>query len=121
MAKRDIKPQSEEITDLTPEEAFLMIKENKNNSNLVIIDIRTPAEYNECHIEGAKNIDYQSFDFEEILEEMDKNKKYILYCRSGARSIISCDVLKNLGFSDIYNIKGGMDVWKKMGFPIFSL
>lgn len=115
MVKEDIKPQNEDITDITPEEAFGMIK--MNNSNLVIIDIRTPAEYSEGHIEGAENIDYNSFDFEETLEEMDKNKKYILYCRSGSRSSNSCYIMKNLGFHDIYNIKGGMDAWKKVRFP----
>lgn len=118
MVKKDIKTQNEEINDINPKEAFKMIKENKNNLDLIILDIRTLAEYDDGHIERAENIDYSSFDFEETLEEMDRNRKYIIYCRSGVRSSNSCDIMKDLGFHDLYNIKGGIDAWKKMGFPV---
>jgi rhodanese-related sulfurtransferase len=97
---------------LTPKEAFKLIKEHKNDSNWIILDVRTPWEYAEAHIEGAKNLDYTDPDFYEILEKLDKEKNYVIYCKSGQRSGKVLEMIKKLGFTRVYNIKGGYEAWK---------
>ncbi|AEG17921.1 rhodanese-like domain-containing protein [Methanobacterium paludis] len=112
------KTQKEDLKNITPEKAFSLVNENKNNSNLVILDVRTPIEYGDGHLEGSKNIDYKSNNFKKVIEEMDKTKTYILYCRSGVRSAKSYDIMKKLNFTDVYNVEGGIKGWMKKGLPI---
>lgn len=112
------KTQKEDLKNITPEKAFSLVNENKNNSNFVILDVRTPNEYEDGHLESSKNIDYKSNDFKKVIEEMDKTKTYILYCRSGVRSVKSYDIMKKLNFADVYNIEGGIKGWMKKGLPI---
>jgi rhodanese-related sulfurtransferase len=116
--KFDKKTQKEDLKNITPEKAFSLVNENRNNSNLVILDVRTPIEYRDGHLEGSKNIDYKSNDFKKVIDEMDKTKTYILYCRSGVRSAKSYDIMKKLNFTDVYNVEGGIKGWMKKGFPI---
>jgi rhodanese-related sulfurtransferase len=112
------KTQKEDLKNITPEKAFSLVNDNKNNSNFVILDVRTPIEYRDGHVEGSKNIDYKSNDFKKVIEEMDKTKTYILYCRSGVRSAKSYDIMKKLNFTDVYNVEGGIKGWMKKGLPI---
>ena len=112
------KIQNNKLKSITPEKALSMINKNKNNSNFIILDVRTPIEYQNGHFEGSKNIDYKSKDFTKVVSEMDKNKMYILYCRSGVRSAKSYDIMKKLNFTNVYNVEGGIKRWMKNGFPI---
>ena len=67
--------------DVTPGEAFSLIEDTRNNSNFVIIDVRTPQEFAEERIEGALNLDYYADTFEDELNKLDKTKTYVIYCR----------------------------------------
>lgn len=80
----------------------------ENNSDLVIVDVRTEAEYGAGHIEGALNIDLNSLNFKDEIDKLDKNKKYLVYCRSGNRSRIAGKIIEALGFNDVYNLDGGV-------------
>jgi rhodanese-related sulfurtransferase len=100
------------IKGLTPLEAFSLIKENGKDPNFVILDVRTPWEFSEEHIEGAENLDFTDPDFGEMLEKLDKEKKYLIYCKSGLRGGKVFEIMKDLGFTRIYNIKGGFEGWK---------
>lgn len=81
-------------------------------TDAVILDVRTPAEWNEGIIPGAINIDiYQGDAFMDALEELDKSKSYYVYCRSGARSGNACNVMSQLGFEKAYNLSGGIMGW----------
>ncbi|GAJ02794.1 unnamed protein product, partial [marine sediment metagenome] len=62
------------IEDITPQEAFTLIQNNQNNSDLVIIDVRTPGEFTGEHLENATNIDFHSEAFRDMLNNLDKNK-----------------------------------------------
>ncbi|MDA2920014.1 rhodanese-like domain-containing protein [Desulfobacterota bacterium AH_259_B03_O07] len=108
--------QIQTIKNITPQEANLLIQENKDNANIVILDVRTPEEYSEEHIENAVNINFYSETFKEELNNLDKNKIYIAHCRSGGRSSKTLDLMKELGFKEAYNM-GGIIQWKKGGFP----
>lgn len=96
------------------------VEELIKTGKYTIIDVRTKEEFDAGHIKGALNFDYYSDDFEEQVEEQlkDKNKPYIVYCRSGMRSLYSADILKDLGYTDITNMKGGFLAWQNAGKPV---
>lgn len=76
--------------------------------DLEILDVRTPGEYQEGHITGSKNIDIMNGDFMERVEQLPKDKKYYLVCRSGNRSGRAARIMHNAGFEQLVNISGGM-------------
>ena len=92
--------------------------ENKNNDNYVILDVRTPQEVGQGKIDGAININFYDPDFKEQLNKLDKNKKYLIYCRSGARSSRALALTKELGFKEAYDLKGGILAWYKAGYNV---
>ncbi|MFC1981553.1 rhodanese-like domain-containing protein, partial [Chloroflexota bacterium] len=98
------------LEDLGVQEAFELIQRNQGNQDF-IIDIRTPEEFSEGHIENAVNIDFYSETFKEDLDKLDKNKIYFIYCRSGNRSGSAMSVMKNLGFKEVYNLSVGIKEW----------
>lgn len=108
--------QEQIIEDITPQEAFTLIQDNQNNPDFVIIDVRTPEEFAEEYIENAINMDYYSKTFRDELNNLDKNKTYLVYCRSGKRSGNALDIMKELNFREAYNI-GGIIEWKAAGLP----
>ena len=67
----------------------------------VIIDVRTPAEFAEGHVEGAINLDLESGQFEAELPNLDPAQPYIVYCRSGRRSGVAAEIMKSSGFTQI--------------------
>ena len=105
------------VETITPQEAFTLIQDNQNNPDFVIIDVRTPKEFADEHIEDAINIDYRSETFRGELNKLDKNKTYLIYCRSGGRSGSALDIMEELNFREVYNMLGGINEWKAAGFP----
>jgi len=81
-------------------------------NEVVIIDVRTPAEYQNGHLENAQNINVQSRDFSVRMENFDKERPVYIYCRSGSRSIKAGKILEDMGFTEIYDLKGGILSWK---------
>lgn len=75
-----------------------------NTEDFVILDVRTPAEYAESHVQGSLNIDLLDASFKNKITKLDKNKIYKLYCRSGNRSGQAASFMKELGFKDVENI-----------------
>jgi rhodanese-related sulfurtransferase len=87
-------------------------KNNVLNKNVQLFDVRTSEEYNLGHIEGSINIDFKNQKkFNEFFGNLDKKKPLYLYCRSGNRSKKSADILLELGFSEVYDLKGGFVEW----------
>lgn len=77
-----------------------------------LVDVRTASEFNAGHIRGALNIDFfRKDDFQKSFERLDKNKPLYIYCRSGARSQKAAKILLGMGFSKIYDLKGGYLRW----------
>lgn len=105
------------IENITPEEAHISIQENKDNPNFVILDMRTPEEFFGEYIENAVNLDYYSDTFRNDLDKLDKNKTYLIYCRSVRRSENALNIMKELDFREVYNMLGGIIKWKSEGLP----
>jgi rhodanese-related sulfurtransferase len=87
-------------------------------AGVIILDVRTPGEFNEGHIEGALLIDFQSGNFENEIASLDKSKTYAVYCRSGNRSGQAVKVMSDAGFSNLYNLNGGVIDWASAGLPL---
>ena len=107
--------QAQIIEDITPEEAFALIENNRGNSDFAILDVRTPEEFADGYIEGAINLDYQAENFSGELSKLDKNKTYLVYCRSGKRSAGALNIMAELGFREVYNMTGGIIDWEEAG------
>ena len=105
------------IGNITPQEAFALIQENQDNPNFVIIDVRTPEEFANEHLKNAINLDYRCETFEDELNKLDKNKTYLIYCRSGRRSGNALDIMAELNFREVYNMLDGINGWKAEGLP----
>lgn len=83
------------------------------DTNAVVLDVRTDAEVAEGIIPNAIQINiYEGQGFIYKLEELDKNKNYYVYCRSGNRSGQACAIMNQLGFENAYNLVGGILEWK---------
>jgi len=80
------------------------MKELLKEEDALLIDVRTESEFNEGHLENAINIDYEtlSLNISKVVEE--KDKKIIVYCRSGQRSKTAKSILENLGYSNVYDL-----------------
>ena len=85
-----------------------------------ILDVRTPAEFAEGHLANAINIDFYSESFDQHLSQLDKNKNYALYCRSGQRSGMAAEQMKQMGFSNVCNLSGGILDWIATGLAIIK-
>ena len=112
------KTQTQIIENITPQEAFTLIQDNENNPDFVILDVRTPEEFADGYIENAINLDYYSETFRDDLNQLDKNKKYLIYCRSGNRSGKTLDTMVELNFREVYNMSGGILEWQAERLPI---
>ena len=77
-----------------------------------IIDVRTPEEYAEGHIQGALNINVKSEAFVTEIENLSKSDTLLVYCRSGRRSLYAAQVMVSFGFQKIYDLEGGFLNWE---------
>ena len=106
------------IKKLAPKEALELIQKNSKNPGFVILDVRTPEEFESGHIERAININYHTDTFVEDLNKLDKNKTYLVYCRTGRRSGDTVDIMTKQGFKELYRTDGDIVKWKSEGLPL---
>ncbi|OGR75647.1 MAG: hypothetical protein A2X32_03250 [Elusimicrobia bacterium GWC2_64_44] len=101
--------------NLKPEEALRFIESVKP----VVIDIRTAEEHAAGYIQPTHEVmDYYAPDFKERLAKLDRNGKYLLYCRSGRRTGAALQVMGDLGFAGAHDIAGGITAWTSAGLPV---
>jgi len=86
----------------------------------LILDVRTPEEMAEGYISNASNIDFLDEQFSEQIKDLNKNKTYLLYCRSGKRSAKAGALMKAAGFKKVYSLDGGITEWKEEGKPMIK-
>jgi len=102
---------------VSPAKAAELMKENGANPEFVVLDVRTPEEYRDGHLEGAVMIDFRSKGFKEELQRLDRGKTYLVYCRTERRSGSAIAMMEEMGFRNIYHLTGGIKAWEKEGFP----
>ncbi len=112
----DTTTQSIEL--VSPADAAQVIADDP--AGLVVLDIRTPEEFNEARLADAIMVDFYADDFAAQLDTLDKDVPYVLYCNSGNRSSDAVKTMKDLGFVEVYEIDGGIVNWYDQGFPIES-
>jgi phage shock protein E len=90
-----------------------------NDPNVVILDVRTPAEFAQGHIEDAVNLDVSVIDdFALQAGLLDKSKTYAVYCRSGNRSQVAVNTMFSRGINGIYELETGILGWEESGYPV---
>ncbi|MFT6211569.1 MAG: rhodanese-related sulfurtransferase [Bacteroidia bacterium] len=78
-----------------------------------LLDVRTPDEWSEGIIEGATMANIHEDDFDANLAKLDKEKPVAVYCRSGGRSGKAMAKMNQLGFKEVYSLKGGIGAWRE--------
>jgi len=88
--------------------------------NAVVLDVRTPEEFNAGHIPKAGLLDIKSPDFLQSLGSLDRSKLYLVNCAVGGRSSRACQNLTALGFTNVVNLEGGFKAWEKVNASTIS-
>ena len=101
--------ENKDVTILSVEEAKTILAEEPG---AVFLDVRTPEEFNEGHIEGAVLINFFDADFKQQVATLDKDKPVYIYCRSGNRSQQAGMILTEMGFQEVYDIEAGYIGWE---------
>jgi len=96
-------------------EAKVYAEKLNTTQNPQLLDVRTPEEYNAEHIDKAKNVNWNGDNFEAEVAKLDKTKPVFVYCKVGGRSGKAANKLAELGFTEIYNLDGGIMKWNAAG------
>ncbi|KAA2218481.1 rhodanese-like domain-containing protein [Maribacter flavus] len=94
-------PSSKPINSITADEM----------KNVVLLDVRTPEEYAQGHLDNSLNINWFDADFAQQVEGIDKDETIYVYCKVGGRSAKAQEKLKSLGYKNVVNLEGGYDAW----------
>lgn len=101
-SKQESNQNEESFKNLTVEDVIILLDANPD---IIVIDVRTPDEIAQTGaIENSINIDFKSSDFKEKISALDKDKEYILFCKSGNRSGQASKIMAEMGFSNINNL-----------------
>jgi thioredoxin len=83
----------------------------------ILLDVRTPGEYSEGHLQDALNIDWNGDAFETEAAKLDMSKPVFVYCLAGSRSAAAAEKMREMGFKQVYELKGGILKWRAAGLP----
>lgn len=86
-------------------------KQINEDKNSVLLDVRTPSEFEEAHIPNSILIDLTNPAFQQEIDKLDRNKSYYVYCRSGNRSYHAGRLMSQMGFEKVYNLADGIIGW----------
>ena len=87
-------------------------------AGVISLDVRTAQEFAEGHLKNAININVESGNFENEIANLDKAATYAVYCRSGRRSAVAVDLMQKAGFTNLFNLDGGVIDWSASGYPL---
>jgi len=102
------------VKHVKAEEAAKIIADGK----VAVVDVRTPDEFKDGHIKGAKNIDIMSSDFEAQLGKLDKTQPTLVHCQAGGRSTRALPIFEKLGFTHLIHLDDGFGGWQSAGKPV---
>lgn len=89
-------------------------------AGVITLDVRTSGEFMTGHIENAINVDVEAMNFDSEIAKLDKSATYAVYCRSGRRSQLAVDRMKDAGFTNLFNLNAGVEDWVSAGFPLVT-
>jgi len=115
-SEADGAPSVSGISTISVDEAAALTTDPP--ADLVVLDVRTPEEFAEGHLEGAVLVDFYDADFADQLAALDPDVPYLVYCRSGNRSGQTLSVMEQLGFSSVVDVDGGIVAWTSAGLPV---
>ena len=101
--------------DVSVEDASAMITDD---GDLIVLDVRTPEEFAQGHIEGAVNLNAMSETFIEDVAKLDKDAAYLVHCRSGRRSAKAVAARKDAEFQNVAHLDAGLNGWSEAGKPL---
>jgi len=111
-------PTGEAVTasrNVSVAEADALLRKDKN---IVILDVRTPDEFAEGHMPGARNLDYSAADFKAKLAELNHDQTYLVHCRSGGRSARAVALMKEMQFKSVLHLNEGFMEWEDAEKPV---
>lgn len=91
------------------------------DESVVVLDVRTPEEYEAGHIQGALNINIRNENFSNMVSMLDRNKTYMVHCSANVengRTDKSLKIMNNLGFKKLLDMSGGIVAWTQRGNPV---
>jgi rhodanese-related sulfurtransferase len=107
---------SDAVTDVSAAQAVAVLQDEKPT----VIDVRTAGEYAAGHLPGAINIDVEAPGFADSVSQLPKDESYFVYCRSGNRSGVATEQMAQLGFTDLYDLQGGITDWQATGGSVVT-
>lgn len=105
-------PQAPSLPKILPEE----LVELQADTDLVILDTRSPEEYEQGHLENARFVNYETFRLEDVAD-LSKEQKIIVYCKKGGRSDKVSQQLIDAGYKRVKSLTGGITAWQEKGYP----
>jgi len=105
-----------DFATISPQEAATIVAQPP--ADLVVLDVRTPEEYAEGHLDGAVLVDFYDPDFADQVSQLDPEVPYLVYCRSGNRSGQTLTLMEQLGFTSVADVDGGIVAWQSAGLPV---
>lgn len=109
-------PLSGDKISVTEAEKFL--SKNRGNDDVIIIDLDTKSEYDSLHLKGSENIDFSMPDFPGLIQNLNKDKRYILIDMNGRKSAMAFQLFKEERINKVHWIEGGLIEWQKKGFEV---
>jgi thioredoxin 1 len=100
---------------ISPDEFQTMLN---GRAAVQLVDVRTPGEFAGGNLQGSMNMDFRSSEFSQRIEKLDKSEPVFIYCLSGGRSASAARKMASMGFSEVYDMKGGIMSWKRAGLPV---
>ncbi len=99
-------------------QADLLARTAQKDSDLVVLDVRTPEEFAAGHVPGARNVSHDQLSAKLAELSALKDKPVVLYCRSGRRSALAADVLSRAGFTKLLHLEGDWLAWEAANRPV---
>lgn len=108
--------QRQAVTGISVQEAQAWLADP--NAQWQLLDLRTPEEFATGHLENASLMNFYDADFRDRLLTMNRHQPTIIYCRSGNRSGQALEIMRELGFRNVYDMQGGIMAWQRAGYPL---
>ena len=110
-------PKNAKIEMVSPVQVYEAVH---GEDSLQLVDVRTSEEYAVSHLKNAQNICVTSGDFREKVAALDRQKPVYVYCKKGGRSAEAASILKEMGFTKVYDLQGGITSWEQEGLETIN-